>query len=85
MHQWYVRTTELGKTNRRIELRKPDQCKHEWEIAEAVEKWEEQHHALSQEPGGEKLPDAYKIAALKCLLLGDIERHVEWKEEDLKS
>ena len=64
---------------------KPDQCKHEWEIAAAVEKWEEQHHALSQEPGEEKLPDAYKITALKCLLLGDIKRHVELKEEDLKT
>ena len=85
MHQWYVRTTELGKTNRRIKIMKPEQCKHEWEIAAAVEKWEEQHHALSQEPGEEKLPDAYKITALKCLLMGDIKRHVELKEEDLKT
>ena len=39
VHQWYNKTTELGRTNRLIGIMRPDACKHEYEIAGAVEKW----------------------------------------------
>ena len=41
MHRWFMSTTDLGKTNQRIDIMKPQQCKHDWEVAEAVQKWEE--------------------------------------------
>ena len=43
INDWFSRTTELGKTNRVIALMKPAQCKQEWEVATAVERWEESY------------------------------------------
>ena len=53
MHQWFMSTTDLGKTNQRIDIMRPLQCKHDWEVAEAVEKWEEN---ISDHQGGRWRP-----------------------------
>ena len=39
VHQWFNKTTELGKINRVIDIMRPEACKHEHEIAAAIEKW----------------------------------------------
>ena len=62
---------------------KPDACKHEYEIAGAVEKWEEKCRRVRDEDGAEELPEIYKMTALKCLLTGEIRKHVELREDDL--
>ena len=36
LHQWFNKTTELGKTNRIIDIMRPDACKHDYEIANAI-------------------------------------------------
>ena len=41
MHNWFSRITESGVTNRLIYIMKPEACKHDWEVAGAIEKWEE--------------------------------------------
>ena len=83
VHQWYNKTTELGRTNRLIGIMRPDACKHEYEIAGAVEKWEEKYRRVMDEDGAEESPERYKMTALKCLLTGEIKKHVELREDDL--
>ena len=39
---------------------------------------------MVQENGEEELPETYKMAALRQLLVGDIKRHVQLREEDLR-
>ena len=81
MHQWFNQATDLGTTQRRINVMKPNQCKHEWEVASAVEAWEREHEIMQQED--EPLPDVYQMTAIKCILAGDIKKHVELREEEL--
>ncbi len=59
---------------------KPNQCKHEWEVASAVEAWEREHEIMQQED--EPLPDVYQMTPIKCILVGDIKKHVELREEE---
>ena len=40
VHQWFNKTTELGKMSRVIDIMRPEACKHEHKIAGAIEKWE---------------------------------------------
>ena len=54
LHQWFNRTTELGKTNRIIDIMRPDACKHDYEIANAIEKWEERYRRIMEEDGAEQ-------------------------------
>ena len=72
---WYSRTTGLGRTLRRMEVMKPEAVKNEWEVATAVERWEEKYRRMLQEDGEDELPDTYKRAALMCIVTGDIKRH----------
>ena len=41
LHQWFNKTTEQGKNNRRTMIMKPESCKKEQDIAGAIEEWEE--------------------------------------------
>ena len=84
LHQWFNKTTELGKTNRIIDVMRPDACKREHEIASAVERWEERYRRIMEEDGAEELPESYRKTALKCLLVGDIKRHVELKRRGIR-
>ncbi len=85
MHQWFMSTTDLGKTNQRIDIMRPPQCKHDWEVAEAVEKWEEKYRIVKEEDGDQELPEKYRMTALKCILVGYIKKHIELREEDIKT
>ena len=85
MHQWFISTTDLGKTNQRVDIMRPPQCKHDWEVAEAVERWEEKYRIIKEEDGDQQLPEKYRMTALKCILVGDIKKHIELREEELKT
>ena len=55
--QWFNKATELGRTNRLIGVMRPEACKHEHEIAGAIEKWEEKYRRVMEEDGAEELPE----------------------------
>ena len=46
VHQWFNKTTELGKMSRVIDIMRPEPCKHEHEIAGAIEKWERNYRRI---------------------------------------
>ena len=49
IHEWFSKTTELGRTNRIIDIMRPDAVKHDHEIATAVEKWKERDRRIMEE------------------------------------
>ena len=55
LHSWFSRTTEAGITNRLISIMKPDQCKKEFEVAAAVQKWEQNYRRLREEHNVDEL------------------------------
>ena len=77
LHQWFNKTTELGRTNRLIGIMRFESCKYEYDIAGAIEKWEEKCRRVMDEDGAEELPERYKMTAIKCLLTREIKKHVE--------
>ena len=57
---------------------KPSPVKSGEDIADAVESWEREELELRKlDPITEELPDVYRMIALKCLLSGRIQEHVE--------
>ena len=40
---------------------------------------------LLEEEGEDELPEKYKMSALKQLLVGDIRKHIELREQELKT
>ena len=53
VHQWFNKTTELGKMSRVIDIMRPEACKHEHEIAGAIEKWERNYRRTIEEDKAE--------------------------------
>ena len=49
LHQWFIRTTDQGQNQRRSAIMHPGQCKHDHEIASAIEEWEEKYRILINE------------------------------------
>ena len=85
MHQWFNKTTELGNMSRVIDIMRPEACKHEHEIAAAIEKWERNYRRIIEEDRAEPLPERYRMTAIKCLLVGEIKRHVTLREDELET
>ena len=57
---------------------RPTAARSEEDIADAVEAWEREENEVRRlDPGGEELPDAWRMTALKCILVGRIKEHVE--------
>ena len=46
IHRWFSQTTEQGMLNRRTNIMNPDPAKHDYEVAGAIEKWEERCRAI---------------------------------------
>ena len=63
--------------NRRTNIMNPDPVKHDWELAGAIEKWEERYRTLHEEEKEDCLPEKYRMAALRKMLTGDIKKHVD--------
>ena len=74
-----------GQTNNRLRIVQPMLPKHDHEVASAVERWEEKYRMLMEEDGEDELPEKYKMSALKQLLCGDIKKHIDLKEQDLRT
>ena len=83
-HQWFSKTTDQGKNNRRMLVMNPEPCKYDHEIAAAVEEWEERYRILKEEDKESELSESWRMTSLKRLLCGDIKIHVEL-QEDFKS
>ena len=83
VHQWFNKTTELGKMSRVIDSMRPEACKHEHEIAAAIEKWERNYRRIIEEDKADPLPERCRMTAIKCLLVGEIKRHVTLREDEL--
>ena len=62
---------------------RPEACKHEHEIAGAIQKWERNYRRIIEEDKAEPLPERYRMTAIKCLLVGEIKRHVTLREDEL--
>ena len=77
LHAWFTRTTDQGKDKLHQMIMNPDKCKHEWEIAGAIEKWEENYKRMLQQHGEiMKLHDTWRIGAIKKIICGKIESQV---------
>ena len=85
LHQWFTKTTLQGQTNNRLRIMQPIAPKHDHEVAGAVERWEERYRMLMEEEGEDELPEKYKMSALKQLLRGDIRKHIDLKEQELRT
>ena len=85
IHHWFSRTTDQGKNARRLAIMDPPQCKHDYEISQAIEDWEERYRILKDEDKESALPESWRMTALKKILCGDIKKHIELREEDIKS
>ena len=49
VHKWFSQTTEKGMINRRTNIMNPDPIKHDWEVAGAIERWEERYRTFHEE------------------------------------
>ena len=85
IHHWFSRTTDQGKNARRLAIMDPPQCKHDHEIPQAIEEWEERYRILKDEDKESELPESWRMTALKKILCGDIRKHIELREEEIKS
>ena len=84
IHHWFSRTTDQGKNARRLAIMDPPQCKHDHEISQAIEEWEERYRILKDEDKESELPESWRMTALKKILCGDIKKHIELREEEIK-
>jgi hypothetical protein len=64
LHQWFNKTTEQGKNNRRTMIMKPEPCKKERDIAGAFEEWEEHYRILDDEDHNSVLPEEWRVTAI---------------------
>lgn len=84
VHHWFCKTSEQGRINRRIALMNPATGKHEYEIASAIESWEDSYRLVVQEDPEAAISDGWKIAAVKCILTGNIKTHIDLKIDSIK-
>ena len=63
----------------------PTRCKHEHEISSAIEKWEEKYRSIREEDKELDLPDSWKMTAIQGILCGEIQKHIEYREQDFKT
>ena len=68
LYLWFAGTTGLALTEKTRELMAPNPVKHEYEIADALEKWSEQERTLRAHGDEYKLSAAFKVTALRMLM-----------------
>ena len=68
MYLWFAGTTGLALTENTKSLMAPTPAKHEWAIAEALEKWSEQERTIRAHGDEYKLNAAFKVTALRLLM-----------------
>ena len=72
VHHWFCKASEQGRINRRIALTNPATCKHEYEIASAVESRELRYRLVVLEDPEAAVSDGCMLATVKCTLTGNV-------------
>merc|ERR1711951_184907 len=65
---WFSGTTGMALSEKTRMLMHPNPVKHEWEIADALEKWSEQERTLRAHGEEYKLTAVFKVTALRHLM-----------------
>ena len=65
---WFAGTTGLALTETTRLIMHPIPPKHEYDIADALEKWQEQERTLRAHGKNHELHVAFKVTALKILM-----------------
>ena len=68
VYLWFAGTTGLALTEKTRVLMHPTPVRHEYEIADALEKWSEQERTLRAHGDDYKLNAAFKVTALRVLM-----------------
>ena len=68
VYLWFAGTKGLALTEKTRILMHPTPVKHEYEIADALEKWSERERTLRAHGDNYKLNAALKVTALKVLM-----------------
>ena len=68
VYLWFAGTTGLALTEKTRMLMHPTPVKHEYEIADALEKWAEQERTLRAHGDDYKLSAVFKVTALRVLM-----------------
>ena len=68
VYLWFAGTTGLALTEKTRMLMHPHPVKHEYDIADALEKWSEQERSLRAHGDDYKLSPVFKITALRVLM-----------------
>ena len=77
VHDWFSRIPGMGMAERRSKVTMPS--KKEGDLIYDLEKWKRDLREIeSQEDTASALPYAYRLAALKRILVGKIQDHVRW-------
>ena len=79
LYLWFAGTTGLALTEKTRQLMSPTPVKHEYEIADALEKWSEQERTLRAHGDEYKLSAAFKVTALRELMTCKTEQFESWK------
>ena len=68
VYLWFAGTTGMALSEKTRMLMHPNPVKHEWEIADALEKWSEQERTLRAHGDEYKLSVVFKVTALRVLM-----------------
>ena len=88
VYLWFSGTTGMALSEKTRMLMHPNPVKHEWEIADALEKWAEQERTLRAHGDEYKLSAVFKVTALRHLMTCKreqfevFEREARTKHED---
>ncbi len=83
LNHWFSVLSGLDMTAKRASVIMPTLPTKEDQVISYVESWERDWSEIElYDEDSEKLPVKYKIAAIKCLLVGEIKSYVERKEWD---
>ena len=62
----------------------PTSCKHDYELAAAIEKWEKRYRILKEEDTEMELLDSWRTTALQLMFCGEIQKNVEYQEQEFR-
>jgi hypothetical protein len=83
LNHWFSVLSGLDMTSKRASVIRPTPPTREDQVISDVENWEKDWREIElHDEDSEKLPVKYKIAAIKCLLIGEIKSYVDRKEWD---
>ena len=70
IHQWFSKTTQQGKVINRVRIMQPEPPKHDYEVAGAVEKWEERYRQMVEEQGEGRITRGVQDGRAETIISG---------------